>query len=143
MKKRELTLNEDFYNINELRNLVADICYRLGFNKKAIYHIKSAVDEAFTNIMQHSYKNKTGNVKIELESDNEKVTICIKDWGEPFDSDNVERCSLNDIINEPEKSGLGLLMIERLMDKVKYIGRKKSNELIMIKYRKEKLNGRG
>lgn len=142
MKKIELALHEDFNTVNELRNAIAEICRRLEFNKQDIYHIKSAVDEAFINIIQHSYKNKTGDVKIELDADDKKVTIRITDWGEPLDKTHLKRCSLSDIISEQKEHGLGLLMIERLMDKVKYMRRKKTNTLVMVKYRKEKLHER-
>jgi serine/threonine-protein kinase RsbW len=138
MERIELTLHDNFSSISELRTLIADTCARLGFGKRDVYYIKSATEEAFTNIMQHSYKNKKGDVKIELKSDEEKVTICIKDQGEPFDPKKVKRNSLNDIINEQKERGLGLLMIERLMDEVKYTRKGKSNELIMIKYHKER-----
>jgi anti-sigma regulatory factor (Ser/Thr protein kinase) len=58
MKKLELTLYKDFYPIDELRNFIASLCRRLGFDRNDVYRVKAAVDEAVTNVIRHSYKNK-------------------------------------------------------------------------------------
>ncbi len=136
-----LSLNDQFRDATQLRKLITKICPRLGFGRERVYHIGCAVDEAFTNILRHSYKNNTGDVQIELYADREKVVVRIKDWGDPFDSKAVNRSSLETIVHEQREGGLGLLVMEKLMDTVEYTRTEESNELTLTKFREETLDG--
>lgn len=138
MKKLELTLYKDFYPIDELRNFIASLCRRLGFDRNDVYRVKAAVDEAITNVIRHSYKNKKGSIRIRLDSDDTKITIHMKDSGKPFRLKKAKRKTPDEIIEAKEEGGLGLSMIERLMDEVKYNRREKYNELVMVKYHERK-----
>ena len=134
MRKVELALCSGFYPINEVRNFMANICRQLGLKRNELYRIRSAVDEVCMNIIQHSYKNKKGNINIRLDSDDEKIVIYIKDFGRAFKAKKAKRKTPVEIINVQKEGGLGLSMIEQLMDDVKYIRRQKYNQLVMVKY---------
>jgi len=134
MRKVELTLCRGFYPINEVRNFMANICHQIGLKRSEIYRIKAAVDEACMNIIQHSYKNKKGNISIRLDSNATKITIYIRDSGKSFKVRKAKRRTPDDIVNIEKEGGLGLSMIEQLMDEVKYSRREKYNQLTMIKY---------
>lgn len=134
MKKVELTLCRGFYPINEVRNFMADTCRQLGLKRNEIYKIKAAVDEALTNIIKHSYKNIKGSINIRLDSDDTKITIYMKDSGKTFKVRKAKRRTPDEIIKVQEEGGLGLSMIEHLMDEVTYVKRQKYNQLIMVKY---------
>ena len=134
MRKVELTLCRGFYPINEVRNFMANIGRHLGLKRNEMYCIKAAVDEACMNIIKHSYKNKKGNINIRLDNDKEKITIYIKDSGRAFKVNNAKRKTPVDIISRQKEGGLGLTLIEHLMDEVKYIRREKYNQLVLVKY---------
>jgi len=140
MDKIEFTLHGSFYPHNEIRNFVAEVCKRLGYNSKTVYEIKTATDEAFTNVVQHAHKHKEGKIKIKLVSDPKKITISVKDWGEPFKATSLKSRSPHDLVHTKKEGGLGVLLMARLMDRIRYVRRKTHNELIMVKYRKEKTN---
>lgn len=123
-----------FYPVNEVRNFMANICHKIGFNRNEVYKIKSAFDEAFTNIVKHSYKNKKGNITIRFDSDDTKITIYMKDSGRAVKLKKAKRRTPNEIIKAQKEGGLGLLMIEQLMDDVKYVRKDRYNQLIMVKY---------
>ncbi len=134
MKKMELTLCRGFHPINEVRNFMADICRQLGLKRTEIYKIKAAVDEALTNIIKHSYKNIKGSIDIRLDSDDTKLTIYMKDFGKTFKIKKAKRRTPGEIIKVQKEGGLGLSMIEHLMDEVRYVRKQKYNQLIMVKY---------
>ncbi len=134
MKKVEFTLCRGFYPINEVRNFMADICRQLGLKRTEIYKIKAAVDEALTNIIKHSYKNTKGSINIRLDSDDTKIKIYMKDSGKTFKVRKAKRRTPGEIIKLQEEGGLGLSMIEHLMDDVRYVRKQKYNQLIMVKY---------
>jgi anti-sigma regulatory factor (Ser/Thr protein kinase) len=56
------------------------------------------------------------------------------DCGEPFLPRVARRSSPSEMITAQKEGGLGLSLVERLMDEVKYIRRKKYNELRMVKF---------
>ncbi|MGB3340223.1 MAG: ATP-binding protein [bacterium] len=134
MRKVELTLCCGFYPINEVRNFMANICRQLGLKRTEIYKIKAAVDEALTNIIKHSYRNMKGSINIRLDSDGTKITIYMQDSGRAFKIKKAKRRTPNDIIKVQKEGGLGLSMIEHLMDEVRYVRKQKYNQLIMVKY---------
>lgn len=134
MKKAELTLCRGFYPINEVRNFIADICRQLGLKRNEIYKIKAAVDEALTNIIKHSYKSIKGSINIRLDSNDTKITIYMKDSGKTFKVKKAKRRTPDEIIKIQKEGGLGLSIIEHLMDEVRYVRKQKYNQLIMVKY---------
>lgn len=132
-KKIEFTLHSDFYPASEVRDFVAALCTQFGFEGQDVYQIKSAVDEAFINVVNHAYKGKKGKIKVRVEFDKGRFCISIKDWGRPLDARCVKKSSIAELVKKQKEGGLGMMMIERFMDRVKYIRRKKHNELVMAK----------
>jgi len=133
MHKIEIILHKGFYPTTEVRDFIAVICRRWGFTSRHAYQIKTAVDEALTNIIQHAYKNGQGMIKLQISYNREKMKIIIRDRGKPLEQ--RPRTTPVDLVIKKKDRGLGLVLIERLMDKVKRIRRKNYNELVMEKTR--------
>jgi serine/threonine-protein kinase RsbW len=138
--KLELILHNKFYPQSETRDFIARVCGQLGFRGEDIYFIKAALDEVCSNIVRHSYRDRSGFIKIQIDDDGERFTLSIKDCGKPFLPRAARRSSPGEIIKAQKEGGLGLSLIERLMDEVQYIRRKKYNELRMVKFHER--NGR-
>lgn len=137
MKKIEITLYKNFYPMKELRVFITEICNQLGCQSENAYHVKTALDEALTNIVRHARNDSKGTIKIRIQSTGEKVTVSLKDWGKPFAPGSVKRKSLDELVETKREGGLGLLTMERVMDKVTYRRKKNYNELTMVKYLKK------
>ena len=105
-------------------------------NSKDIYSVQLAVDEACTNIIQHAYSNKsTGRILIQcmLSSDNNQFTVTITDWGKSYDPRIVPTPNTEGNLNERKEGGLGLFLINKFMDSVKYTSAQNMNKLVMAK----------
>jgi len=139
-KKIELILHRTFYPLPETRDFIARVCGQMGFESKEIYFIKTALDEACSNIVRHAFRKKAGSIKIRVQDDGEKVILSVIDGGEPFPYRSTTRRTPGDLIETAAEGGLGLSLIERLMDDVRYIRRRHGNELRMVKYHER--NGR-
>ena len=116
MNKIDITLHEAFYPTGEVRDFIETVCYKWGFSSKEAYHIKTAMDEALTNIVRHAYKKTPGKIKIQITFAHDKMTIKIKDWGKPIA--RKKRTGPADLVKRKKDHGLGLVMIDRLMDHV-------------------------
>jgi serine/threonine-protein kinase RsbW len=133
MNKIDITLHQAFYPTNEIRDFIETVCRRWKFSKKEAYQIKTAMDEALTNIVRHAYKKTPGKIRIQITFKNDRITIKIKDWGEPMV--RRKRTGPIDLMKREKDHGLGLVMIDRLMDKVTRSRRRNYNELMMQKQR--------
>lgn len=104
------------------RELVAGVGIGKEVPEDVIYEIKLAVTEAFANVVKHAYPTNglsNGYVKIKcLVNDNDFI-VKVSDKGKGFDPD---KCIQNEMPT-PEnlkEGGLGLFIITRLMDDVKF-----------------------
>ena len=89
-------------------------------------HISNAVEicltEALNNVIKHSYNNDiTKPIDLTVKKDSNYFEIIIVDNGLPRENLVVSKLDFDpqDINNLPE-SGMGLYIIEQLMDEIKY-----------------------
>ncbi len=105
---------------------------KTGLSEKAVGQVVLAVDEAFTNVIRHSYRGKEGKIQIEFRDCPDRVEITIRDFGKKFDPTQMPKPEL-----PPKKpGGLGIYFIKTLMDKVEYDGGcEDGNRLCLTKYK--------
>jgi anti-sigma regulatory factor (Ser/Thr protein kinase) len=96
-----------------------------------------AVDEAFTNICHHAYPAmEKGDVVLIVEVNDHDLQITLLDWGEPFNRSAIPQYDKNTPIEQRAHGGMGIHMIEHLMDSAMWIrsdGANSPNMLIMTK----------
>jgi serine/threonine-protein kinase RsbW len=130
-------VNASTKHLAKVRNFVAKHARRAGFIDADIADIRLAVDEAYTNIIKHAYQfDDSREVDISIEIDDDLISISIYDDGEPFDMDNYEAPDVAKKIKQKKRGGVGVYLINRLMDKVEYLHNQDGlNEIRMIKKR--------
>jgi len=104
-------------NLKHIRTLIADITSTTSLSKEDLGNVILAVDEACSNIIKHSYKNDYNqkiDLTIRLETD--FLTVSIVDYGIKFDITSIETRDINEI----KPGGLGIYIINRVMDTVEY-----------------------
>ena len=107
--KMEIPANPDYVSI--LRLTTSGIANKLGFSMDDIEDMKVAVSEACSNAVKHSEDNK---VIINFNLLNNGIQIEIIDNGKGYDVDSIETPDLSN----PKEGGLGLFIIQTLMDEV-------------------------
>ena len=123
-------------HLAEVRNFVAKYAAEFGFKKQDVADIRLAVDEAYTNIIKHSYKNdEKQSVDIELGYDNDRFWISLLDTGDAFDPSTYSQPDVRQKIKEKKRGGVGVYLIRKLMDNVEYLKQGSKNEIRMIKKR--------
>ena len=130
-----MTFPARFEFLDEIRELVAKIARAGGFNEKEIYSLQLAADEAASNIIEHAYEgisNATLDITCDMRGDT--LTITMRDTGRPFNPSNVKQPNLKADLSERQIGGLGLYLMRKLMDEVRYeASPTKGNLLTMIK----------
>src|ERR1041384_4209763 len=124
-----------FEYLDEIREFVGDIARKGGFSDKDVYNIQLATDEAASNIIEHAYE-KTSNGVLELSCgmNGDVITIILIDHGESFDPSQIPLPDLKADLSNRKIGGLGIFLMRKLMDEVRYEPKSdKSNVLTMTK----------
>ena len=107
--KMEIASNPQYVSV--IRLTTSGIANKIGFCLEDIEDIKVAVSEACTNAIKHSLDNK---FSVEYTIFENGLIITIIDSGKGYDVDSIDVPNLE----EPKESGLGLFIIQSLMDEV-------------------------
>ena len=127
-------------NLSMIRDFVVGIGQRAGFSDSDVAKLELAVDEACANVIEHAYgSDSTHEVTVKARVDAESVQIDIVDTGSGFDPKQIEQVNLEQLISQRKTGGLGMRLIQSLMDEVHYqIVPGEKNELRMVKRLKKK-----
>lgn len=122
-------------NLSLIREFVAKVGLQAGMSEIDISKIELAVDEACANVIEHAYGNdKSQEVLVRANVDEEKITFHIIDTGIGFDPTQILQEDLEKLIEKRRSGGLGMRLIKTLMDEIHYeIIPGQKNELRMVK----------
>jgi serine/threonine-protein kinase RsbW len=129
------TFTGKFENLEKISALVAQAAEQVGFDDTGVYAVQLAVDEACTNIIEHAYGlDVIGTIDISISYASEKLTIVLHDHGRPFDPDSIPLPQTNLPLEEVQPRGVGIYLMRRMMDEVRFDFNKDSgNTLTMVK----------
>ncbi len=107
-----------------------------GFSESEIEQLKIAVDEACTNVIKHAYDGEGEHViDIAVIVTEDNLTVRIRDRGRSFDPTSYSEPNLIEFAKSRRAGGLGVHIMNRLMDRVEYRTRGDVNECCLVKFR--------
>lgn len=118
-------------NLSKIRQTVSKALSKCCLSKEDSGSIILAVDEACSNIIRHSYKNDhTKEIELTICTEPDCLSIVVQDKGIEFDINCIEKRD----VSEVKPGGLGIYIIQNIMDTVEYSRTKDGcNKLSMIK----------
>lgn len=125
--------------VGVIRLTSSAIAGRMGFSYDDIEDLKIAISEACTNAVQHAYKkSKEGEVIIGFALFKDRLEVMVADQGISFNFQELRNqlgpYNKNEVTIEfMREGGLGLYLIEALMDEVR-IHHKEGVTVYMTKY---------
>lgn len=126
-----------FEFLDEIRDMVAEVARAGGFSEKAIYSLQLAADEAASNIIEHAYEGVTDALLfISCDMRNDEIVIVLRDTGKPFDPSGVKEPDLKVDLSERQIGGLGVYLMRKLMDTVRYESNSKTGNLLTMTKRR-------
>lgn len=128
IKFKAIVENEAF-----ARNVVASFILPLNPSLNELEDIKTAVNEAITNVIVHAYPDKSGYVTMKVVTNDNKVLITISDNG--IGIQDIERALTPFYTSKPneERSGMGFTVMESFMDKLEVKNNKDGVTVSMFK----------
>jgi serine phosphatase RsbU (regulator of sigma subunit)/anti-sigma regulatory factor (Ser/Thr protein kinase)/transposase len=120
-------------HLAEIRDFVSEAGEKLLIPNRILANTKLAVDEACTNIIKHGYRDSSGSIEVVITGNGREFSISIKDQGRPFDLRNVQSPDLKMYVENRKRGGLGVFLMNQLMDEVRYRHGHDGNVLLMAK----------
>jgi len=127
-----------FDSLRRISEFVARFAGAAGLEPKVIYAVEMAVDEACTNIIEHAYGGEgRGDIECTCQVSSDGLTVRLRDYGRPFDPSSVPEPDINAGLDERREGGLGLYLIRKLMDEVRFEFTPDSGNVLTMVKRKE------
>lgn len=136
MKNFEINILSDYDNVAQVNEAVRDFLVNQGVETYVLNAFDICLTEALNNIIKHAYKEEKGrNITVQITKDNKTIEVEIIDEGEPRTKLEIPNLEFDphDINNLPE-SGMGLFIMNQLMDELKYENRNGKNYFILKKW---------
>lgn len=135
MESKKFTINSAYKNVSSVCFIAKTFCEEQNIAEETIREIELSLAEALNNVIKHSYKgDETNKIEIEMTYDNNQFLLNLSDFGEP--RKNLKKPVLEfdpeDIDSLPE-GGMGLFIIEQLMDENKYSVDGNKNTFTLVK----------
>lgn len=129
-----MTVSAKQENLTPMINFLKDGIKKEGFNKRTIQQIHLAVEEILLNIISYAYPDEMGDIEINyVVNEKNDLMIKIKDRGIPFDPLKVPEPDTHAPVEERQVGGLGIFLVQKIMDKLFYEREDDCNVLTMIK----------
>lgn len=109
-------------NLKGVRDFIRTSLKNHGVSELEISEMVLALDEMCSNLMIHAHKcNPDDLFELHIIIDNSSpVVFEIVDDGTVFDINDFTEPSLDNIVHEKRKGGLGIRLVKSIMDKVEY-----------------------
>ncbi|HLB65096.1 MAG TPA: ATP-binding protein, partial [Anaerolineales bacterium] len=116
--------------IEKICGLVGEAAREAGFSQRTAYACQLAVTEACENIIQHGYGSEpSGEIEARIRASSGELTIELLDSAPPFNP-AARPPARPWTSQDPPVGGLGLIMIHKVMDEVKYRRKGRRNWLL-------------
>ncbi len=135
--QRELTLHNDVKQIELLTEFIEVLCEELGLDTMLTFNLNLVLEEAVTNVIMYAYpqnEDHTMTLKTWTEQSDNVIAFELKDQGKPFNPiEEAPEVDTTLSADERQIGGLGIFLINKIMDEVAYRYDGGSNILTMKK----------
>lgn len=135
MYSNKIHLEFDAKSINEgfARVVAAALATQLNPTLDEVNDIKTAVSEAVTNAIIHGYDGQGGIIYMDMENDEQGISIIIEDKGVGIENLEQAMEPLFTTKKSEERSGMGFAFMEMFMDELNVESEKGAGTKIYMK----------
>ena len=103
-----------------------------GFGEEEVSRMELAAEEALVNVFRYAYPGAPGDVEMICKLEENRFTIEIMDSGIPFDVTAMPDPKVAGGVYDREPGGLGIFLMQKVMDEVRYRRENDRNILTLI-----------
>jgi serine/threonine-protein kinase RsbW len=130
---RELTVSGRTADLPDVLAFIETACEEAGVLPELWFDLQLVVEEACTNVIEHAYGGKGGELDITFEARGRDAVLTVRDHGRPFAPEKVVAPDMSLPLTQRRIGGLGLHLMYQLMDEVQFDFAEGSNTLVMVK----------
>ena len=119
-----------------IRDATARVAEMAGFDEATAQKLALAVDEAATNSIKHAYGgSEDREVEIRFLDSAEQLRVDVIDTGRMIDPARIPEVDLERYVSEGRTGGLGVHLMEKIMDSVTFRRASGRNVCCLVKRR--------
>lgn len=132
-----ITLEASLENLETINSFLHKWAKKASLSTHSENELLLAVEEVFVNIVKYAYAGSLGKVTIHCCMDEDNLILQIKDEGISFNPLQLPEPHLVSCLKERKVGGLGVFLMRRFVDEVKYEKQGKYNVLTLVKSKKK------
>ncbi len=121
-------------NLQKIRSFVISFLQSQKIDEQELNLIVVAVDEICANLIIHSnHCDSQQFIELSITSQKNGVMFEILDKGKAFNPESYKEPSVNEVVEQRKKGGMGIMLVRRIMDEIEYTREKNYNVCRMYK----------
>lgn len=133
MKRLTRSFPKVLVALEQIFECLSTFMKRNSVGEEAAYAINLAVEEAFVNMVKHNARSSQ-DVSLSLDVSDKKLIVVLIDHDvDPFDPTRAPDVDVNRPAHERPVGGLGVYLINELMDEVRYEYNEGTSTLTLVK----------
>ena len=118
----ELVIEATIENLDSVMDFMHDTLDEANCSMKNMIQLELVVEELFVNIAHYAYPDGNGSAvfQIALDEDGTSATFTFKDSGIPYNPLEHEDPDLTLELEEREIGGLGIFLVKKNVDSIRY-----------------------
>ena len=132
--KKELIIKNEVAELEHLVILIDEVTEELQLDPEIGMSLNLALEEVVSNVILYAYPEGTnGAGQIVANSDGQVLVFTITDQGKAFDPTQVKEADITLSAEERAIGGLGIFIVNQIMDNVSYRRENGQNILMLTK----------
>lgn len=132
--EKKITIKNDVDQIHNLAGEVEKTGEEWELSQALVTNLNLVLEEAVSNIIFYAFEDKQQHdIEITLRLNNQEICVIIMDDGKPFDPTKSKVPEIDLPAEERQIGGLGIFLMGKIMDSMKYERKENQNVLTLKK----------
>jgi len=133
-RSNKLIISNNIDQLPELAKHIEQLCDKWNLKPALGMSLNLVIEEAVSNIIFYAYTDKERHdIEIDFTLHSSQISITITDDGKPFDPTQKKDPDTTLTVEKRQIGGLGIYLMNKIMDEVKYKRVNNNNKLTLIK----------
>ncbi len=129
-----ITLDNRLSELDRLADEVERFGEAHGFSPRTTYQIRLALDELLTNVISYGYHDQERHeIGVRMRLEDGRLAIELMDDAAPFNPMEAGLPDLTCPVENRRIGGLGIHLVKKVMDRVRYERKEGKNLLMLVK----------
>lgn len=130
----KLIISNNIDQLPELAKHIEQLCDKWNLKPALGMSLNLVIEEAVSNIIFYAYADKERHdIEIDFTLHPSQISVTIADDGKPFDPTQKKAPDTTLTVEKRQIGGLGIYLMNKMMDEVKYKRENNQNKLTLIK----------